>query len=65
MLLHVSTLQRGRSDIDERALPELYLPRLDAHVFLEGVPVCQAYRPRLSDREAARPVLPYHHLPRT
>lgn len=62
MLLHVPTLQRRRSYHHQRAMPQLHLSRLDAHVFPQGLPVRQTHRPRLPDRETVRPVLPHHHL---
>ena len=65
MLLHVPTLQRRRPDHHERALPQLHLPRLDAHVLPQGLPVRQAHRPGLPDRETARSVLPHHYMSRT
>ena len=63
LLLPVRVLRGGRTDRDERAVPELHVPQPDAHVLPQRLPLHQAGRQELHRREEGRPVLPHHHVP--
>ena len=62
MLLPIPVLRRGRTDQDERALPELHLPQPDADVLPQRLPLHQARGKELHRGQERRPMLSHNHV---
>ena len=62
MLLPVPAVRGGRTDPDERALPELHLSQPDVDVLPQSLSLHQASGQELYCREKEGPVLSHNHL---